>query len=119
VFRTEPPPNVGQLFLVDVGGTGSRGVFGFGLEVALEVVEETHLLFEFVGVVLEAVLLHDIFPLDAFDVEEEILAEGQHFCGIVEVDSDHVVAQCVPDSVFRRVVDPLLYRHVHALHLAN
>jgi hypothetical protein len=83
------------------------------------VVEEADLLLELEGVVPEVVLPDDVLPFDPLDVVEEVLAVGQHFGRVVEIDSDHVVAQGISDPVLRGVVDPLLHCYVYRLHLTN
>ena len=55
-------------------------------------VEEAHLFFEQVGVVLEVVLIGDVLLLDSLNVEEVVLAIRQYLRRVVEVHADHVVA---------------------------
>ena len=76
-------------------------------------VEQAHLFLQLKGVVLKVVLFNDVLSLDSFDVVEEVLAMSEHLGGVVEVDANHVVAQGIPYSVFRGVVDPFLNCHVY------
>lgn len=80
-------------------------------------VEETHFLLEQVGMVFEVVLIGDVLLLDSLNVEEVVLAVGQYLSRVVEVYSDHVVAQDVANAVLGGIVNPFLYCYVAALRL--
>ena len=82
-------------------------------------VEQTHFFLELVGVVFEVVLLNDVLPLYSLNVVEEVLAICQHFCGVVEVDSNHVVTEGIAYPVLGGIVNPLLNGDVDGLHLSN
>ena len=78
------------------------------MEVAFEMVEETFLFLEFVGVILEEVLLGDVLFVYLFDIAKAVFPEGEYLSGVIEVDPDAAVAEGVADAVLGRVVDPLL-----------
>lgn len=78
-------------------------------------VEQTDLLLQLVGIVLEVQLLDDVLLFYSFDVEEVILVIGEHFGGIVEVDSDHVIAEGVADAILGGVVYPFFNSDIDIL----
>jgi hypothetical protein len=54
-------------------------------------VEETDLFLEFIRMVLKVKPFDDILLLDSLNVEKVLLVVSQHFGGIVEIDSNHIV----------------------------
>lgn len=78
-------------------------------------VEETDFLFEKMGMFLEGVPGGDVLLFDPLDVVEIVFAVGEYLGGVVEVDSNHVVAEDVPDAVLGGIVHPLLHRDVVVL----
>jgi hypothetical protein len=64
-------------------------------------IEQAYLFLKFVGVVLKVKFFYDIFFFYSFNIEEVILIISEHFGGIVEVDSDHIIAQSVADPILR------------------
>lgn len=74
-------------------------------------VEQADLFLEFVGMVLEGELLVDILFIYLLDIIELLFIDCQNFRGVIEVDSESVVAQRVSDSVFGAIIDPFLNRN--------
>ena len=69
-----------------------RLVLSLSLKVPLEVVVQTHLLLQLVGVVLEGELLCYVLLLDSLNVVEEVLTARQDLGRVVKVHSNHIVA---------------------------
>lgn len=98
MFGSKPPTHIDQLLFVYLRPV-SQLVFTLILQVTFEVVEKTHLLLEFIGIILELVLFDNVLPLNSFNIEETILAACEHLGGIVEVDPNHIIAQGIPYSI--------------------
>jgi len=92
MLRPEPPPHVDQFLVVHLALPPVRLVLSLSLKVPLEVVVQTHLLLQLVGVVLEGELLRYVLLLDSLNVVEEVLTARQDLGRVVEIDSNHVVA---------------------------
>ena len=119
MFWSEPSAHVYHLFLIDVTIFKGQFVFTLCLEVAFEMVEQADFFLQLVGVVFEVVLLNYVLPLYSLNVVEEILAVCQHFCWVIEVDSNHIVTKGIADPVFWGIVNPLLNGDIDGLHLSN
>jgi len=80
-------------------------------------VEKTHFFLQLVRKVFEVEFLDDILLLHSLNVEKAVLAVCEHFRGVIKVNSNHVVAQGIPNSVLRRVVNPFLDCYIYTLYL--
>ena len=119
MFWSEPSAHVYHFLFIDIAIFEGQFVFALGLEIAFEMIEQTDFFFKLVGVVFEVILLNYVLPLYSLNVVEEILAVCQHFCWVIEVDSNHIVTEGIADPVFWGIVNPLLNGDVDGLHLPN
>ena len=119
MFWSEPSAHVYHFLFIDIAIFEGQFVFALGLEIAFEMIEQTDFFFKLVGVVFEVILLNYVLPLYSLNVVEEILAVCQHFCWVIEVDSNHIVTEGIADPVFWGIVNPLLNGDVDGLHLQN
>lgn len=71
--------------------------------------EKRNLLLEFKRVVFEVVFFVKIFSFHFLDVVKFLLVEREHFCAVIEEDSERIVAQNVTDAVLGAVIDPFLH----------
>ncbi len=71
--------------------------------------EKRNLLLEFKRVVFEVVFFVEILSLHFLDVVKFLLVEREHFCAVIEEDSERIVAQNVADAVLGAVIDPFLH----------
>jgi len=54
--------------------------------------EQTYLFLELVRVILKVQFFDYVFFFYSLDIEEVILIVSEHFGGIIEVDSNHIIA---------------------------
>lgn len=64
-------------------------------------VEKTYLFLEFVGEIFEVKFFDDVLLLDPFNVKKVVFTVGQHLSGVIEINSNHVVTQSIPNPVLR------------------
>lgn len=103
-----------------------RRLVGLGLFTALKVtskvLKKCDLLLEFLGVLGESVFFADILSVStpSLVVVEMIAVRIEHdLGGVVKINTRCLIGQIVSETVFRRIVDPLLHPHFIILHSAS
>lgn len=111
----KPSSNVDQLLFINVCWFRCHLIFSLGLQVSFEVIEETDFFLQLIRVIFEIYFFQDVFFLDSLNVVKIVFIIGQHFSWVIEVYPNHIITQCISNSIFWRIVYPFFYSNVGIL----